>query len=212
MLKKMKTKPILFIAVLLVLVVNGSNAKAQYEQKFTLQASGGASFIVSSYPVKPEHYLTEEIYDIGMLLNGGLQYNFNRKFSLIGLVIYGAYPTTSISLQDGKYYFLGLGVSAKYKFFTNYKLKPYVLGGFSVCFVEQKVNVNFGEDIDYQQPTLPGFVTGLGLEYDVTDNFTLFLQSGFNKVLPKDDDGLPPTESVYSIIGININLFKSKSL
>jgi|GEM_PF-477580 len=208
----MKKFEVFLIAAIGLILASSSFAKAQYEQKFTLQLSGGASFIVSSYPVTPEHFLTEEIYDVGMLLNGGLQYNFNRKFSLIGLAMYGAYPTTSESLQDGKYFYLGLGVSAKYRFFPLSRVKPYLLGGFSVCFVEQSISVNMGEEVNYKQPTLPGLVSGVGLEIDLTDNFTLFMQSGFNKLLPKENDDLPPTESVYVLLGLNINVLKSKSL
>ncbi len=201
-----------FFLLLIMVVFNSGRSFAQFEQKLTLQFSGGPSFIVSDHSIQPEHFLTEEIYDVGMLLNGGVQYNFSQKFSLIGLIMYGTYPTTSESLQDGKYYHLGLGVSAKYKFFPSSKIRPYLLYGFSLCFVEQNVKTFSGELIDYKQPTLPGLITGLGLEYNLNDNFTLFIQSGFNKVLPKENDGLPPTESVYGLIGLNINMFKSKSL
>jgi len=69
-----------------------------------------------------------------------------------------------------------------------------------------------GEEVNYKQPTLPGLVSGVGLEIDLTDNFTLFMQSGFNKLLPKENDDLPPTESVYILLGLNINVLKSKSL
>lgn len=202
------------VGLVAVLLLISTKSNAQYEQKLTMQFSGGTSFIVSSYPITPEHFLTEEIYDVGMLLNGGVQYNFSRAFSLIGLVMYGAYPTTSESLQDGKYYYLGVGGSAKYRFFPSSRVKPYLLLGFSVCFVEQNLNSSplLPEPIQYTQPTLPGLVSGIGIEFDLNDNFTIFVQSGLNKILPKENDGLPPTESVYALLGLNINMFKSKSL
>lgn len=210
----MKTFYKISIVLMGLLILFSSRSNAQYEQKLTMQFSGGTSFIVSSYPVQPEHYLTEEIYDVGMLLNGGIQYNFSRAFSLIGLVMYGAYPTTSESLQDGKYYYLGIGGSAKYRFFSSSRVKPYLLLGFSVCFVEQNIITNEfpPKTIQYTQPTLPGLVSGVGIEFDLNDNFTLFVQSGLNKILPKENDGLPPTESVYALLGLNINMFKAKTL
>lgn len=208
----MKTFIKISIVASLLLFISATHSQAQYEQKFTMQFSGGPSFIVSNYPVKPDHFLTEEIYDVGMLLNGGVQYNFSRKFSLIGLVMYGAYPTTSESFQDGNYYYIGVGISAKYRFFPSSRIKPYLLAGFSACFVEQDINTSYGQNIYYKQPTLPGLISGVGVEFDLTDNFTLFLQSGLNKIIPKDGDGLPPTESVYILLGLNINIFKSKSL
>ena len=208
----MKTFSKISIGLIGLLLLISSRSNAQYEQKLTLQLSGGPSFIVSNYPIAPGHYLTEEVFDVGMLLNGGVQYNFSRKFSLIGLIMYGTYTTTPESFQDGKYYYLGVGVSAKYRFFPSSRIKPYLLGGFSACFVEQDISTFQGEIINYKQPVVPGFVSGVGVEVDLTDNFTLFLQSGFNKLLPKEGNDLPPTESVYVFLGLNINIFKSKSL
>jgi hypothetical protein len=174
-------------------------AFSQFEQKFTLQASAGTSIIVSSYQ-------NEDLFGPGLMFNGGLQYNFSRKFSLIGLAMYGAYTPNSDYFRV-KYFNLGIGLSAKYKFMPLSKFRPYILYGLSACFVRLEAGPFIRE-----QPVLPGLVTGLGAEIDLNDNLTLFGQAGFNKILPKPDDGLSPTESVYFLLGVNINMFKSKSL
>jgi hypothetical protein len=192
------------ISICFFLFSIASEAVAQYEQKATIQASAGTSIIVSSYP-------NEDLFGPGLMFNGGLQYNFNRQFSLIGLAMYGQYsPSKDINIVgdfDVTYFNLGVGVSAKYKFLPTSKYRPYLLLGVTACFVRLEVG-----PIIREQPVLPGLVTGLGAEIDLNDNLTLFGQAGFNKILPKPDDGLSPTESVYFLLGVNLNMFKSKSL
>lgn len=179
-------------------------SNAQFEQKVTMQLSAGTSIIVSNY-------LNEDFFGPGLMFNGGLQYNFNRQFSLIGLAMYGQYtPSKDINVLGGldvTYFNLGVGLSGKYKFMPSSKFRPYLLLGISACFVSLKVG-----NLSFEQPVLPGLVTGLGAEIDLNDNLTLFGQSGFNKILPKPNDGLSPTESVYFLLGLNINMFKSKTL
>ncbi|MCK4661594.1 MAG: outer membrane beta-barrel protein [Bacteroidales bacterium] len=205
----MKSYIYLSVLLLLLIVTFFSNeCKAQYEQKFTMQFSAGSSFIVSNFE-------NEDLFDTGLMLNGGLQYNFSRKFSIIGLATfckYGVHPDAKLLYYDVTYFSMGIGLSAKYKFFSNKKLRPYLLYGMSMCFVKQEFQFPGERIFTYEQPALPGLISGLGLEFDITDNITIFTQSGFNKVLPKEGDGLPPTESVYVLLGVNINMFKSKSL
>lgn len=197
----MKTFYKISICIVGILVLFSSRSNAQYEQKVTMQLSGGTSIIVSSYTY-------EDLFGPGLMFNGGLQYNFNRRVSLVGLAMYGAYTPSSENIIGGvKYINLGIGLSAKYKFMPTSNFRPYLLFGLSACFVSLKTGSS-----SYQQPVLPGLVTGLGAEIDLNDNLTLFGQSGFNKILPKPDDGLSPTESVYFLLGLNINMFKSKSL
>lgn len=200
----MKTFYRISMGLLVILTLISSRSNAQYEQKLTMQLSAGSSIIVSNYA-------NEDLFGPGLMFNGGVQYNFNRQFSLIGLAMYGQYtPSSDVSIVgslDVTYFNLGVGLSGKYKFMPSSNFRPYLLLGVSACFVSLKVG-----NLSFEQPVLPGLVTGLGAEFDLNDNLTLFGQSGFNKILPKPDDGLSPTESVYFLLGLNINMFKSKSL
>jgi opacity protein-like surface antigen len=246
----MKTTRIVFMT-LIMLAFASEMLKAQYEQKFTLQISSGASFIVSDYNFFEKKdfgsffnsstqswqtysnniTITESMFSPGFMFNAGLQYNFSRKFSIVGLLMAGSYyynddeiyynyliegpflhPNLQVNkLQKVNYYNLGIGVSAKYKFFHTRKFRPYLLYGMSVCYIDGTVLFERMEAWGYQL-TMLGLNAAIGLEYDVSDNVTLFLQPGFNKVLPREDDGQMPTESVYALFGVNLNMFKSKSL
>jgi opacity protein-like surface antigen len=238
--------------MLMGFTITSNSLMAQYEQKLTLQISSGASFIVSDYTFfeiqdfgsfynsstqswqtfSNNINITESMFSPGFMFNAGLQYNFSRRFSIIGLLMAGSYyyndndelyynnliqpPFGQAVLQVNKmqkvnYYNLGLGVSAKYKFFHARKFRPYLLYGLSVCYIDGTVLFERMEAWGYQL-TMLGLNAAIGLEYDISDNVTLFFQPGFNKVLPREDDGLMPTESVYALFGINLNLFKSKSL
>ncbi len=246
----MKTK--LFLITVFFIVFTGGYLKAQYEQKLTLQFSSGASFIVSDYEFfkvqdfggfyNPSTYswqtysndilITESMFSPGFMFNAGIQYNFNRRFSFIGLLMAGSYnyndneeiyynnlihpPHLSPILQVNKlekvnYYNLGLGLSAKYKFMHTRKIRPYILSGLSVCYIEGTVLFERMEAWGYEKAFL-GLNASFGLEIDFSDNVTFFVQPGFNKVLAYEEAGENPTESIHVLFGVNLNLFKSKSL
>ena len=84
--RSLKLNRLLLLISIMIIGVN--EISAQFEQKFTMQFSAGTSFIISNYPVQPRSSIHENVYDNGVLLNGGLQYNFSRKFSMIGLVMW----------------------------------------------------------------------------------------------------------------------------
>jgi hypothetical protein len=127
----------------------------------------------------------------------------------LGLIIYGEYP---ISVADAEYFSAGIGLSAKYKFLSTKKLRPYVLYGFSVCFTKYEFIDPGGIKNETDNPALPGLVAGLGFELDITNNIALFIQSGYTKVLSAEGDGIPPIGAVYGLFGMNLNLFKSKNM
>lgn len=214
---------------------------AQYEQKLTLQAAIGTAFIVSNNGLKqhiPDHYfgtdpfpdmheVTEEIYGLGSTFNGGIQYNLSRKFSILGLIMYDGYPTKSRYIKNGYEYLglyvhLGVGVSGKYKFFSHKKFKPYLLAGFSLSYTLQQVDeLIFNESLGGRERVrefkdshnaVPSFVSGVGAEYDITDRFTMFLQLGNSSYLTGKESNIPSTQLIYSVLGVNLNIFKSKSL
>ncbi len=196
------------IAILIPLFAMFTNCiYGQYEQKITLQFSSGSTFIVSNNP-------GEDVFGPGIVLNGGLQYNFTRKISLTGMVVYSTYFATDnvFSGINLTYYNLGLGAGLKYKFNSNKKLTPYLLGGATLCFTKIEFMIMSNTPFTNKQHVIPGIVSGIGCEYKLTDNFTLFAQSGFNMMLPSSNDGAPNTQSVNVIIGTNINIFKSKKL
>lgn len=195
-------KPALIVLSLFFLF--SATCLGQFEQKLTMQFSGGISSIISDYE-------NEDFFDTGPMFNGGIQYNFNRQFSISGLVMYGMYFSVHDQIKDATFFNLGVGASAKYKLVAHSAVKPYLLMGFSACFVKQEYNLA-GRTYTKEQPITPGLVTGLGIETDLSDNFTLFIQGGFNKLIPPGSSDIPPVESVYGIIGFNINMFKSKTL
>lgn len=194
----------LVLLILLVTFFAQTSVFGQFEQKLTLQLSAGAGFIVSDYE-------NEGFFNMGPMFNGGMQYNFNRQFSLTGLAMYGMYFSDDEIISDATFFKLGLGISAKYKFFPYSGFRPYLLAGGAAYFVRQEFFLA-GKKFVFEAPLSPGIVTGLGFEIDLSENFTLFLQGGFNKLTPFSESNLPPVESVYTILGININMFKSKTL
>lgn len=214
---------------------------AQYEKKLTLQAAIGPAFIVSNNGLKqhiPDHYfgydpfpdmheVTEEIYGLGTMFNGGIQYNLSRKFSILGLIMFDGYPTKSGYIKNdceyiGLYVHVGVGVSGKYKFFSHKKFKPYILAGFGLSYTLQQVDeFIYNESLEGllkvrefkdSHNTVPSFVLGVGAEYDITDRFAMFLQLGNSSYLTGEESNIPSTQLIYGVLGVNLNIFKSKSL
>ena len=238
----LKTLP----ALIIFFAISPSTSYAQFEQKLTLHFSIGASMIQSGENQILQEYqsggyysptgwqtyfnevnLTQDMFGMGMAFNAGIQYNFNRKFSLLGLIVsciypfpdteghyfyelhtnqFG-YPYLSINpLSSVSFYTFGLGVSAKYKFMHDRKIRPYILAGSSISFANIAILYENMEVIEDDKGISPSILTGIGIEFDLSDNITLFVQPGFTKIFVIDADVF------YTQFGVNINLFKSKTL
>lgn len=199
-------KFILYISFCLLSV----GAFAQFDNKITAQFSIGGSVLTG-----PAGFT--DYFDAGMSFDGGLQYNFNRNFSLVGLVKYA-------TLWSAEYYEdylivagldnLGISLAPKYKFRAGKKLQPYVLGGVSLNYITYSIAV---PDLDFSDsetfPTALGYIGAAGLEYVLSNNLSLFTQVGTNGVLFDDGAlGYDNLSTIFVQFGLNLNLFKSKSL
>ncbi|MDR4988396.1 MAG: outer membrane beta-barrel protein [Bacteroidales bacterium] len=175
-------------------------ALAQFEQKLTLQFSAGASSLVSE----------DDVFKNGAMFNGGVQYNFSRRFAMSGLVMYGMYFDNLDFDINATYFNLGVGASAKYKFLHASRVNPYLLFGVSACFV--KVDYTLGGNVfTFDQPVTPGILFGAGLDYNLSDNLAFFLQGGYNETFARDD-GFPSQGAIYALLGVNISMFKARTL
>lgn len=207
------------------IIIPLSDANAQYEQKITLHGSLGYVSAIS-----PDWF--KEFYPDGGSLDVGIQYNFSRKFSLAILanssVFLGLNESTETSEyrieSSSDYYQLGLSVAPKFRFLTSKKVNPYILGGLSVNFLsydylyqewEYEDGVWELKEDEYESEVVPitfGFILGGGFDFKLTDNFSLFIQSGVTSVWDADDTLPEFLNSFYTQVGLNISLFKSKSL
>lgn len=188
----------LIIALLFMTVTLAT--KAQFEQKVTMQLSTGYSILQGDL---------SDFFSNGITLDGGLQYNFNRNFSLVALIKYGTYFINNDVYADmeGKYNNLGISICPKYKFFNNSQFTPYVFGGININYI--KFSYDFaGQNIETKEPLCFGYLGGMGAELKINDNISLFSQLGYSQIKPKGAD----INSIFIQLGININMFKSKSL
>ena len=194
----------------IIIIITGTVANAQFDNKITAQFSVGASALTG-----PD-YLTE-YFDAGFSLDAGLQYNFNRNFSLVALVKYA-------TLLSSGYYEdylmvagldnLGISLAPKYRFRAGKKLQPYVLGGASLYYITYSVAIS---ELDFSAaettPAALGYIGALGLEYGLSNNISLFTQLGANGVFIDDGAiGYDNISTLFVQFGLNLNLFKSKSL
>ncbi len=184
---------------LLIIIISMAhiNVQAQFEQKLTLQVSAGSASLLDM----------EDIFSSGAMLNAGVQYNFSRRFGMTALVMYGMHFTKP-EIIDATFINLGLGLSAKYKFLHTRRVNPYLLFGFSACFLSLEIP-EWNESI--RDPVAPGIIMAMGLEFNLSENLALFLQLGYNESFPTDETGFALGET-YALLGINLNVFKSRTL
>lgn len=192
---------IIVSALLLLCSVDG---KAQFEQKLTFQASGG--FVAA---IGPESFT--DIFTTGFSIDAGAQYNFSRSTSIVAMAKYSTYfffPDDEFNLESAKYNMLGLSLCPKFRFFTRSKVNPYLFAGASINYISISFSIDGSETRSSKTPTSIGIIGGLGVDFRINDNFALFYQAGYNWV----DLDLVRIESVFQQVGVNISLFKSKSL
>ncbi len=188
---------------------------AQYERKLSLPFSLGPTFLVS------DHLFDPGVYDAGgVQLNFMLQHNLSRKFSVVWGLLTDVYLSrynfykNSYELQNG-FMYVGLSVAGKYKFLAHRKTRPYVVGGISGGpAISFKPDFSFHDYLDFEKLLIvpPRLLTGLGFEWDRSETITYFVQLGINQQIVKGNSALPTSTAGYAILGVNINMFKSKSL
>lgn len=192
------------ILSLTVSVLCISTVKAQFEQKFTLQTSAG--FVAA---IAPDSFT--DIFNVGFSLDAGAQYNFNRTFSLVAMTKYSTFifiPEDEFSLEAAKFNLLGISLCPKIRFFSSRKVNPYIFGGASVNYINIAFNVDGNETRTSKSPTSFGAIAGIGVDFRVSDNIAIFYQGGLNRV----DMELVIIDSFYQQLGININMFKARTL
>ncbi len=194
----------IFIVLSIFLLFGIENASAQFEQKLTLQASGG---FVGAFSPDP----FTDIFEIGFSLDAGTQYNFSRSVSMVVMAKYATYfhsPDEEFSLESAKFNLLGISLCPKFRFFTRSKVNPYVFGGASINYINISFSLDGTETRKKTEPTSIGFIGGLGFDFRINDNIAVFWQGGVNRV----DFDVVWIDSFYQQLGININMFKAKSL
>lgn len=181
-----------------------ANVNAQFEQKLTLQGSGGTVLGLA-----PESF--EEIFDLGFSVDAGVQYNFSRILSVVAMAKYATYlfiPDDVFSLETAKFNQLGISVCPKVRFLPHSRLNPYLFGGASINHITISFSMEGEETRSKDEPISLGAIAGAGIDFRVNDNIALFWQLGLNRV----DFDVVYIDSFFQQIGLNINLFKSKSL
>lgn len=193
----MWNKIIVSLLITTSLLTAGFDSKAQYEQKFTLQAAGG--YIQA---LQPEFF--SDAFNNGFSFDAGAQYNFNRSLSLVVLAKYSTFFAEELMFGDVEYNLIGISLCPKYKLLSSGRINPYLLGGVSLNYYTFKIP---GFDVPWRVDL--GFSGGLGFDFRLNDNLGLFLQGGINGVNNSDGDMFI---AFYTQLGVNISLIKSKSL
>jgi len=216
-----RTLPIIKTIVLFFFLLTLSIfSKAQFEQKITLQASGGYVEVLT-----PELF-KEELFNRGFSIDAGMQYNFSRSFSIAALAKYSRLfcPDKEEGIWvDDEYNLFGLSICPKYRMLTRHRVNPYLYGGLSFNYVNIVWEYSTGLFEDVKSNLTLGLNAGVGIDMRVSDNLSLFIQGGFltTKYTIPDYTSLAQIywdeywewiNFTYFQVGINISLFKSKSL
>lgn len=199
----MKTRNLVLLFTIIFVITFSLKSFSQFEQKFTIQASGGF--------VKPFGDVGDE-FSSGLSLDAGAQYNYNRSLAFVGLIKFVTlYPQEENQNYELKS--IGIGICPKYRFLVDKKINPFIFGGLGLYFTKySEFDSNTDEWIDSNFPTKLGYTFGAGVDVSITDHIALFLQSGYNSTKLKDEDYNVVFNSLYFQVGINISFFKSKSL
>ncbi|MDX9847871.1 MAG: outer membrane beta-barrel protein [Tenuifilaceae bacterium] len=181
-----------------------TNSSAQFEQKLTLQGSGGLVLGLA-----PESFV--DIFNVGFSVDAGVQYNFSRTFSVVAMAKYATYfftPEDEFSLETAKFNQLGISVCPKIRFFPRSRVNPYLFGGASINHIVISFSMEGEETRSKDEPISLGAIAGAGIDFRINDNIALFWQLGLNRV----DFDVVYIDAFFQQVGLNINLFKSKSL
>ncbi len=185
---------------LMAIVLWPASIKAQFEQKLTINA--GVAYLI------PNTNTDDIFFDHGLGLDGGLQFNTSRRFSLFG----SARFYYMFNNEDNSYYDnLSFGGGAKLNILPGKHINPYLYGEANINFIwiEDFVLIPTDASLSYYDEdfgTSVGFNGGLGFDFNIGQNFDLFLQGGPYYTVW---DGFT---NIYMLAGLRINLIKSKSI
>jgi hypothetical protein len=184
---------------LLLVMLLPLNLLAQFEQKLTINA--GVAYLI------PNTHSDDLYFNHGLGIDGGIQFNTNRRFSLFG----NARFYYMFNNDDNSYYDnLALGGGGKLNLLIGKPINPYLYGEVNVNFIwiEDFVPMPDASRSFYQEDfgTSLGFNGGLGFDFNIGQNFDLFLQGGPYYTIW---DGFT---NIYVLAGLRINLIKSKSI
>lgn len=190
--------------LLLSLSIQSVRVMGQFEQKLTLQTSGGFVGAIS-----PESFT--DIFNAGFSLDAGVQYNFSRSISIVTMAKYSTLfftPDDEFTLESAKYNMLGLSACPKIRFLAKKRVNPYIFGGASINYISISFSLDGNETRKSKTPTSIGFIGGIGIDYRLNDNLSLFWQGGVSRV----DLDVVWIDSFFQQAGVNINMFKAKTL
>jgi hypothetical protein len=238
---------------LIALVLFTLTANAQFEEKMSLNVAIGTVAPIG----ESDYYWSENDgvnfyegtspyifsnYSPGLSLSGGIQYNFNRRFSLEGRVntFYLWDWNYEQVLEDGSiesygeglelgFWHLGIGLAPKFYARPGKKVNPY-------GFFELNVSINdiiatfepyYDEYDDVWVEEEPyeffsgqlalGTYFGAGFDLNIISNIGLYVQSGYyitflGSAMEENDEEFENFKAIKGEIGIKLNLFKSKQL
>lgn len=189
-----------FILVIVFVAAGFNSLKAQFQQKFTLNAS-----VVN---VVPEINTVEPIYSMGIGIDGGMQYNINRRFSAYASARF-YYLFGEDEIADEYYDNLALGVGLKFNILPGKVINPYLFAEANInsIWYEKYVEAVGSYPAYYDEDFFNtiGSLCGLGFDINFSSNFSVFLQAGgyytYNDLL-----------NGHIQAGVRINMFKSKSI
>lgn len=190
-------KRVLYSIFLLLFISNTSKVYSQFEQKITINASGSLT-----YPDMLEDYSS---YANGLGIDGGIQFNLNRTFSFYGSARF--YYMFGASEYDEAYYDnLAFGGGFKLNILPTKKINPYLFAEANINFIWLEEYLWSSDYWDSDFGTSIGGLGGLGIDFKLNDNLSIFIQSGAYYTLW---DG---RVNSYSQVGVRINMLKSKTI
>lgn len=193
----MKTKlhALIFLAILFLSI----QVQAQFEQKLTVNAAVSLTY--------PDMMSDITSFGMGYGLEGGLMFNLNRSVSVFGSTRF-YYMFGGSDAEDAYYDNLSIGGGLKFNLLPSKRLNPYILGEANVnmIWLEEYIHDISGGYYDGDFGTSIGGYGGLGLDFKLNENFSVFGQSAVFYTLW---DG---RTNLYSLIGLRINMIKSKTI
>jgi hypothetical protein len=179
-------------------------------------------------------------YSAGFSFSGGIQYNFNRRFSVEGRlntfylwdwsydIVYddGTTETLGDDFELG-YWHLGLGIAPKYYLRPGKNINPYGFAELNVSFNDMFITYEdydqYGNSIEeepfeiFSGEIAFGTYFGLGIDLNIISNLGLFVQSGYyttflGSVMEENTGEFENFTAIRAEAGIKLNLFKSKQL
>jgi len=197
-----------FVCLLLALfIISNEKIFGQFEQKVTLQTS-------LSYHSPTGEKVFSDRFNNGLSIDGGVQYNLNRTFSMVALLKYTTYQAKVGKLiKEGKYNNFGISLCPKVRFLSTRKVNPYLYGGINVNVIGFSFVDIYGTNHEYEKPFNLGYTGGLGFDFKLSENLAFFLQGGYNSISYEEGSKISlKMNSVFVELGFNFNFLKSKSL